>query len=106
MKGKKSLMHFLSPPLEEPKNIKNKVLSSHMNMDQQSIEESDDTARDLEGLELIQKKSFISTKTGAGGKKSLTSLEILNAIFNKPADEREKSDRDKIVAFLLQIPFF
>lgn len=74
-------------------------------MDQQSIEESDETSRDLEGLERIQKKSIIS-KTGAGGKKSLTFLEILNAIFNKPSDEREKSDRDKIVAFLLQIPFF
>ncbi len=52
----------------------------------------------------MHKKSTHSNKTG--GKKSLTSLEILNAIFNKPADEREKSDRDKIVAFLQQIPFF
>ena len=47
-------------------------------------------------MTLKSKKSINSKVT----KKSLSQVENMDIIFNKPADERDKSEKDKIVQYL------
>jgi len=62
-----------------------------------SLEESDNNSDTVDEGEANDGKSRKSLKIQSKAKKSISAVDQMAAIFSKPLEEREKSDKDKIV---------